>query len=212
MRKISVAFLAVIMLMPCFVFCASAAAEEYNYKGFQLFMPSEFVRDLKWAKKYGYVDYWHSEDYMIEMLFIDSDFSEEKFIEEHPDEPYYDCHIINDKLYGYSSEILSEEDIEINGNVGKKRTYRKKIQQSENSDWETVNVFSYAFEKGDKYYEVRFYVHHEVLYGFYPDMIMYDSFNISPFTFFLRNRTWILCLLITPVGFAIAESRRRKTE
>ena len=207
-KTIAVAF-AVLVLMPSLVFCAGATSAEYNYKGFQLFMPVEFVRDSDWAKKYGYVDYWHSEDYMIEMVFIDSDFPEGEFIDEHPDEPYYDCHVIHDKIYGYSSEIISEQEVEFNGNVGVKRSYKKKFQLSEKDEWETVNCFSYVFEKDEKYYEVRFYIHHEVLYGFYPDMIM-QSFDISPFTFLLRNRTWIIAVIISPIVVTLAGNRRNR--
>lgn len=208
MKRIFAFVLALVGLMSSFVLFASAAYE-YNYKGFQLYVPNDFIQDYEWAKKYNYVDYWHSENYGIEMVLIDSDFPEGEFMEKHPDEPHYDCHILHDQVYGYSSEILSEEEIEINGNAGKKTTYRKKIQLTEESEWETFSLISYVFEKNDDYYEVRFYLHKEAPYGFFPEMIM-DSFDISPFTFFLRNRTWIITLCVIPLTSVVVQNIKSK--
>lgn len=211
MKKTVAVLITAMVFMSGFAFCVSAASAEYNYKGFQLYIPSEFVRDLEWAKKYDYVDYWHTEDYMIEMVLIDNDFPQGDFIYEHSGEPYYDCHIINDSIYGYSSEFVSSEEVEFNGNTGEKRTYKKEYRISENDEWKKVNCVRYIFEKGDKYYEVCFYIHHETLYNFYPDMIM-RSFDISPFTFFLRNRTWIILTVIPPIinGFVLTGKYKRK--
>lgn len=208
MKKISAVVIAAAMLMSCFAFGVSAASAEYNYKGFQLLIPYDFVRDLKWAEKYNYVDYWHTEDYGIEMVLADTDFPQGDHV---PDEPFYDCHVINDSVYGYSSEFVSSGEVEFNGNIGEKRTYEKQFRLSEKDEWEKLSCVRYIFEKENKYYEVSFYIHNEVLYGLYPDMIM-QSFDISPFTFFLRNRTWIIALVISPVITSAVLNKKYKNK
>ncbi|MBQ6872702.1 MAG: hypothetical protein IJO24_00165 [Clostridia bacterium] len=181
MKKAIVAIVTVVVMLCSLTVSVSAAVEQYNNKGFQIYPNDDFIKDTEWAEKYGYVDYWHTEDYGIEMILIDTEFPESEFMDKHPDEPHYQCHILHDDVYGYASDIISEETIEINGNIGVKRMYEKKVKHSEEDEWESFSAVKYVFEKEDKYYEVCFYIHNETLYGFYPDMIM-EEFNISRYT------------------------------
>ena len=202
MKKLIAAVVTVVVLICSLTFSVGAATEQYNNKGFQFYPNDDFVKDTEWAEKYGYVDYWHTEDYGIEMVLIDTEFPEGEFMDKHPDESHYKCHILHDEVYAYASHIISEETIEINGNIGEKRVYEKKVKHSEKDEWETFSAVKYVFEKENKYYEVNFYIHNEALYGFYPDMIM-EEFNISPYTaiydFLYTGMKFLPCIVIAAV-------------
>lgn len=155
-KTISVLF-ALLMLISCFALTASAV--EYKYKGFTVDIPDGMLQDTQWAEENGYADAWYDKDMNYEIILFESAY-----------DPYagpllldfYEIqgrNISKKYKFEFDSEVTSEHSghsVEINGETVE--YYDLKLK---NGDETLFNHFQYFFSKGNRTYNLLFYIYNE---------------------------------------------------
>lgn len=178
MKKLVSVTLALLVLFFCFMFTVSAA--DCKTGAYSISIPDEFINDKAWAEKNRYVDYWHNEDYTVEVMVWD-EVSHGLF-----DVPYTEdgdiCNGLNitEQIELYN---VSSEDLVIDGeNV---QHYRRRLAKMETG--EKIRFDLFKVDRGETDYNLSIFSRDKSVYHYIDEIS--STLKIDPAPSFITPVT-----------------------
>ncbi len=191
-------FIRLILFILLIIFFASPvlAASEYKNAGFRFSVPDGLIQDTDFANENGYIDYWHTEDYLFEVTIWQDSLT----LLHYPDTPTdgYICHGLK-KTDDFSYTLVdgAAEEIKINGNVF--IFHRSEIIYGD----ENIQIHYYFLDDGGYDYKRITFITRSDEHLHYIEEII-KTLKISPFHHYAKRNNIIKISIMTVAVIAIA--------